>query len=279
MNHKFLLGSAIAAALLFGANAASACAITAWSSATGLTVADTGEPGAFKRYSGRCGLRIADAATPRFVQDNTPADEKSYRVRVYYFTGNITGATADIFQARSNGGTNIIRVTHDGNQLSFTTNTGGAAQSVIVADNAYYSIELAWAAGTVAPATTGSLTGTVTGNSGNAATATVAGTVNFTGLANTADSITDARIGIIAGVPTVTSAVFFDEFDSRRTTNPGRLLRGDANGNSSTTPADATAILNEFNNGVLGAGQPDCGENGAVTPADATCVLNIFNNG
>lgn len=279
MNRKYLLGTAIAASLLLGANVASACAISAWASATGLTVVDTGEPSAFKRYSGRCGLRVSDASTPRFVQDNTPADEKNYRFRLYYFTGNVTGGVVDIYQARNTGGTNIIRVTHDGNQLGFTTNTGGAAQNVVVADNAYYSVELAWAAGTLSPATTGSLTGTVTGNSGGAAAAVVAGTVNFPGLANSADSITDARMGLIAGSATVTAPVFFDEFDSRRTTNPGRLVRGDANNSGTTTPADATAVLNEFNNGVINVGQPDCGENGGVSPADATCVLNVFNNG
>ena len=280
MNRKFLLGSAIAATLMFGANVASACAISAWGSATGLTGADTGEPAAgFKRYSGRCSLRVGDGTVPRFVQDNTPADEKSYRLRFYYFTSNITAGTATIFQARNTGGTNMIQVTHDGNQLSFTTNTGGAAQNVVVADNAYYSIELAWAAGTVAPATTGSMTGTVTGNSGGAAAAVVAGIVNFTGLANSADSITDARMGVITGGATLATPVNFDEFDSRRTTNPGRLVRGDANNSGTTTPADATAVLNEFNNGVINLGQPDCGENGSVSPADATCVLNVFNNG
>lgn len=278
MNHKILLGTALAAALSFGANAASACAIAAWSSATGLTVADTGEPTAnFSRYSGRCSLRVPSfTAGGRFVQDNTPNNETSYRIRFYYNTGDITGET-DIFQARNTGGTNIVRITHDGTVLRFYANTGGAAQSVTVADSRYYSIELAWAAGTVSPVTTGTMTATVTGNSGNVAAAAVAGTVNFTGLANSADSITDARLGLIAAAaaPTVTAPVYFDEFDSRRTTNPGRLCRGDSNGNLSITAADRTAITNELA-GTVAAGQPDCNESGVVTATDRTCVTNLL---
>ena len=272
MNHKSLMGTAVAVALMFGAQAASACAISAWSSATGLTVADTGEPGAgFSRYSGRCSLRApnANGGTGRFVTDTTPNNETSYRARVYYYTGDITGVT-DIFQARNTGGTNIIRVTHDGNQLSFTTNTGGAAQNVTVADSKYYAIELAWAAG----AGTGSMTATVTGAGSN----TPAGTATFSNLANSTDSITDARLGLIAGNPTVTAPVYFDEFDSRRTQNPGRLLRGDANGDLSVLVGDAIQARNEALSGsttFVAAGQPDCNEDGLILVGDAICIRNI----
>jgi len=275
MNHKALLGTAVAAALMFGAQAVSACAISAWSSVTGVVAADAGESPAFKRYSGRCALRVSDASTPRFVTDITPNNETAYRVRFYYFTGDVSGATADIFQARNTGGTNIIRVTHNGAQLSFTTNTGGAAQTVTVADNAYYSIELNWAAG----AGTGSLTGTVTGNSGGSSTSLVAGTVNFANLSNSTDSITESRMGIVAGAPTVTAPVFFDEFDSRRTTSPGRLCRGNAAVplNGTVDVFDVVAIINDAG-GVpaqQSSGQPDATENGVVDVFDAVAALAI----
>jgi hypothetical protein len=281
MNNKYLLGTAVAAALMFGAQAASACAISAWSSATGLTVADTGEPPAgFKRYSGRCSLQVPNASTPRFVTDTTPNNEASYRVRFYYYTGNLTGATADIFQARNTGGTNIIRVTHDGNALSFTT-TSGAAQTVTVVDNRYYSIELAWAAG----AGTGSLTGTVTGNSGGAVTAAVAGTVNFPNLSNAADSITEARLGLISGAPTVASTVYFDEFDSRRTQNPGRLCRGDVGGGAggatdgNINVSDRVVITNEILETAVALGAPDVTEDGLVNVSDRVAVTNLILDG
>lgn len=278
MNHKNLIGTAVAAALLFGAQAVSACAISAWSSATGLAAADTGEPSAsFKRYSGRCSLRVpnSNSGAGRFVTDTTPNNEASYRARFYYFTGDITGSS-DIFQARNTGGTNIIRVAHDGNQLSFTTFNNGsqtAAQNLTVADNKYYSIEISWAAA----AGTGSMTATVTGNSGNATSSQVVGTLNFPNLTNAADSITEARLGLITGTPTVAAPVFFDEFDSRRTQNPGRLCRADAASpaNNVVNVFDAVAIINDASGSTLSTLQPDCNEDGIVNVFDGVCAVAV----
>lgn len=272
MNHKALLGTAVAAALMFAAQAASACAISAWSSATGLTVADTGEPAAgFSRYSGRCSVRVpnSNGGAGRFVTDTTPNNEASYRVRFYYYTGDITGSS-EIFQARNTGGTNIITVAHNGSALSFSTNTGGAAQNVTVADGKYYAIEIAWAAG----AGTGSMTATVTG----AGVVAPAGTATFSNLANSADSITDARLGLITGTPTVASPVYFDEFDSRRTQNPGRLCRGDANNDTAIGSQDRIVVTNEIlsSGSTPAIGQPDANEDGAIGSQDRIVITNLI---
>lgn len=48
----------------------------------------------------------------------------------------------------------------------------------------------------------GAGTGTMTGRVTGAGSATPAGTISFTNLANSADSITEARMGIITGAPT-----------------------------------------------------------------------------
>lgn len=283
MNNKYLLGTAVAAALMFGAQAASACAISAWTSATGLTAADTGEPTAgFSRTSGACSLRVANSngTAGRFVTDATPNNETSYRVRFYYFTGDVTGST-DIFQAVNTGNTNIIRVAHNGSQLSFFVNGVANPQTVTVVDNKYYSIELAWSAA----AGTGAMTGTVTGNSGAATTAAVAGTVNFPALSNASDNITEVRLGMITGTATTAAlaSAYFDEFDSRRTQNPGRLCRGDAGGGTAGAPdgiigsADRVLITNEIlGSGTQPRGQPDASEDGLVASADRVAVTNMI---
>lgn len=282
MNHKALLGTAVAAALMFGAQAASACAISAWSSATGLTVADTGEPTAgFSRYSGACSLRVpnANGGAGRFVTDTTPASETSYRVRFYYFTGDISSATS-IFQARNTGGTNIIEVVHNGSTLSFSTANGGAAQTITVVDNRYYSIEIDWASG----AGTGSMAVRVFGNSGAAVAEAQTGTLTFANLNNGSDRIDEARMGLINGTATVAApGVYFDEFDSRRTQSPGRLCRGDAGGGAAGAPdnligaADRVLITNEIlGTGTQPRGQPDANQDGLTAAADRVAVTNLI---
>ena len=281
MNHKALLGTAVAAALMFGAQAASACAISAWSSATGLTVADTGTyADGFSPIDGDCGLRVADSngVNGRFVTDTTPNAETSFKARFYYFTGDIQG-TAPIFQARNTGGTNIIQITHSAaGVLSFTANTGGAAQTVNVVDNRYYAIELSWTSGTP-----GTLTATVSGNAAAAVTIPVAGTVNFTTLSNSADRIDEVRLGLIGGSVTSAAPVYFDEYDSRRTTVPGLLCRGDAGGGPGGTPdfiigaADRVLITNQ----ILGTNQQphgyrDANGDGLVASVDRVAVTNLI---
>lgn len=277
MNQKLLLGTAIAFGLAMGASNADACAISAWSSATGLTAADTGSPPTFKRYSQACGLRV-DAAN-EFVQDNTPENDAQYRVRFYVFTGDVTGNTP-IFRARGTGGTSLLTVTYNGGAAnSFVVGLNGTASTFTmnnVADNAWYSVELNWTA-----AASGGVTGKIRGaGSPSALGAQNVDITGLTGVNNNADRVTDAQLGALAASGlTFTAPMFFDDFDSRRTTSPGRKPRGDANGNGNVTATDAVQILNEFANGTLTVGQPDCNENGAVTATDAVCALNIFANG
>jgi hypothetical protein len=86
-------------------------------------------------------------------------------------------------------------------------------------------------------------------------------------------------MGVIVGSPTFAggSSYFFDEFDSRRTTNPGRLCRGDADNNNAVNVFDIGAIVAEMqqpaNPAVLTSGQPDFNEDGTVNVFDIGAMV------
>lgn len=279
MNRKFLLGSAIAAALLFGANVASACSLTAWNAVQGLVAADAAEPspgnnnptlGGNSRYSGRCGLEVN--AQNKFVTDNTPAGEVSYLTRFYVYTGDITGSTP-ILRAENTGATPIITATYNGgatNTLVIGINGTANTDSIVLQDNRWYSVELNWAQAT-------GVTGRVRGaGAGPCATPACPNNEEISVVGTSPLTVDTVRMGMIAasGI-TVTMAMFFDEFDSRRTTSPGRLRRGDANASNTITTADITGVLLDIS-GDLRVGQPDANESGVVNTADVTAVLNLI---
>ncbi len=266
MRSKSLITLSAALALAAFGQAAQACALSAWSSATGVTqAANTGEPPAgFARYSGRCGLRTT--AGNQFVQDNSPGSANSYKARFYVKAD--AGSSGDLFKARNAGGTAIITVAYNGTAFTFNVN-GAATQPAAVTATAgrWHSIEIDWAAGAVA-------TFKVKGAGQTVATSPAA--VSSTA-APAGDLIANVRLGNTEAAGTGT--VSFDEFDSRRTTAPGRLCRGDANNSSAGNPAgqltggDAQAIIAESVGTALALGQPDFNENGSVTGGDAQAVI------
>jgi len=261
---KTLLGAAIFSAVAFtGANA---CSISAWSAvdSLGVVAADSGEAPAFPRYSGRCSLRVVGAATAKYVQDNTPTNATSYKARAYVLpTGVDTGAGGFVYLARDGAGANLIRIALTGGNLQ-TTVTGSAAAipSIPVTSGRYYSIEIEWAQGAAAPFSI-----KVQG-AGDAAPTTQTTTTN-----NPTGVLKDVRLGLSAGSA---GTAFFDEYDSRRTTAPGRLCRGDANGNNLIQGNDRVIISNEIAGTALALGQPDANENGLVQGNDRVVVSNLI---
>lgn len=260
LRSKSLIALSVGAALLMMGQVASACAISAWSSATGLSAADSGEPTAgFSRYSGKCSLRANGPS--KFVQDNSPANATSYFARFYVNTGTL--ASADIFKARDAANADVIRVSYNAGNLSFFVK-GAAAQPANIPAIAgrWYSVELSWAQGAAA-----AFNVKVQGDNGAAVTAP-ATTIN-----SATDVINNVQLGMInAGA---TGQGFFDEFDSRRTTAPGRLCKGDANGNGQIQGNDRVTISNEIA-GTVATGQPDANENGSVQGNDRVVVSNLI---
>jgi hypothetical protein len=256
MRIKSILSLSTAIAMAVFAQGAQACAISAWSSATGITVADTGAPAAgFSRYSGVCGLKTVGGA--KFVQDNSPGSANSYKARFYVRAE--AGAAGTIFKARNAASAAVISVAANGTAFTFAVNGAAAATTVPYTVGSWYSIEMNFTAGA---ATTFSVTG--------AAGAPVAVTAAASAAA---DVIANVQLGNIEAAGTGNFG--FDEFDSRRTTAPGRLCRGDANANGLIQGNDRILITNETL-GTLAPGQPDCNENGLVQGNDRVCVTNLI---
>jgi hypothetical protein len=263
MRTKFLLGAAILGALAF--NQAGACAFSAWSAtdSVGITAANVGSPPAagFSRASGLCSLKIDGSATARYVQDNTPTNALTYEARFYINSASAdTGAAGFIYLARSATATDVIKIALVGNALRTTVAGGGAVADIPIVAGRLYSVELSWKSGTAQ-----AFQIKVQGNG----TAAVTQTTTVT----TAAVLKDVRLGLSAAA---TGSINFDEYDSRRTTAPGRLCKEDANGNNLIQGTDRVTITNEILAVSLATGQADCTENGAVQGTDRVCVTNAI---
>src|SRR5690625_1983436 len=70
-------------------------------------------------------------------------------------------------------------------------------------------------------------------------------------------------------------SIDFDDFDSRRSERPGRLLVGDANSDGEVTLADVSSVSDEVFDSIYSLGQPDCNEDGEITLADVACIADI----
>ncbi|SRR5258706_10442822 len=252
---------------------ASACATSAWTTVVGAVTA--GSPPAVSRYSGKCAA--LSTATGNYVQDDSPGTEKNYFAQFYVFTGLSAGG-ATVFRARNANAlpSTAIQVDYnrgDGTNGNFTFTSNGTTAVNGVKASKWYMIRMSW-----------------TANAPNTMAIVVQGAnssiplTNNTSVTTNGDSVESAELGWLNGTGSVATGtanpgIATDAFVSQRATAPTRLTRGDATGSNGVGFADASAIVNEFLNGVLANGQPDCNEDGAVGFADASCAVNIFLNG
>ena len=266
MKFKTLALVAAASFGLAGTSAVFACSTAAWNGG------ETGNPqegrpaDGVARYAGQCGLR--SAATAQFVTDNTPTAETTFRARFYVYTGMTSGSPV-VYEALNAGSVRQIGVTYnrDAGNLSFAT-TGPTPQTVTVAPNAWYSVELDWSR------TRGNMIVAVRG-----AAATADSSVTVAGVGGT-DQIDTARLGWVSGAGVAAArGLVTDAYESRRATAIGRLCRGDANLDNTRNSGDQIAQRNEFLNGTLAAGQPDANEDGTVNSGDQITVRNLFLGG
>lgn len=258
----------LAAALLVAlpTSGAMACTISNWNGTNTAAAANTGGPAeGIARYSGVCGLAVDSG---KYVVDNTPGTEGTYRARFYVLT-KATG-TVTIFKASASdngGGASVIEVDYTGSAFNFRSNGAAVGSGVAgIQANKWYSIEMLYVSG-------GNFTASVWGAGGTAEVG------NVSGAAGTG-TVGSAVLGAVAG-STGAASLGFDAFESTRseTTAIGRLCRGDANGDGTRNSGDGVAMRNEFLNGTLASGQPDCNEDGFVNSGDGVCVRQIFLGG
>lgn len=258
--------AAVAAALvgMAAAQSSMACSLTAWGQgnppgATGVVGAPVaGEPDdavPVKRYSGRCGLQ---AGTGAYVQDGLPTAEATYNAQFYMFTS----ASATYFQADSSAPAALIKVKYDGTNIVVERDGGVANTTPIPATaNRWYRVLVKWSA------TAGTLQYTVRGAGAPEASA-VSGTISGVG---SALRIETAKLGMVEGA---TGNVSVDAFESRRTSDPAPLCRGDANADTILNVQDRILITNEAAGSSLNSGQPDVNEDGLINVQDRILVTN-----
>ena len=264
------------------AQAQGVCTIDNWQvndvpAAVGLDNSNVGQPNetdadgrAFRRYAGPCGLRVPLDDEPRYVRDGSPAAESEYKVRFYVFLNDLSGNVL-LFEAVDSAGDPLIEIWYDHANSVFAADmeTGSGAENLgeLPAAPGWNSIQFQW--------------GSVTDEDG----VLVEG-VNAEFIVNESNPIranldlkdallTEARLGNVSGANG--GYLDFDDFDSRRSMAPGRLLVGDANGDGRIGVGDLVAILSELNSLSFASGQPDCNQDGRIGVGDLVCVLTILN--
>ena len=298
MNHEDRQGSsrpALAAKALFSGVALSAllgmslnaqaqsCTITNWA---GGSVNDSalfaGSPlDGNTRYGGPCSLEVSLDSGFAYVVDNSPIAEQDYITR-FYFNPNGNGsadAPMVIFAANdeSDGtGEDVIQLWFNVASadpfvaqpnhvtLVVVTETGIEeiqAGATSIRANGWNSFEIVWTSGPAAE---------VTLKVNERDDLTVTGDTSSQRVRTALLGFVDEGVSISSTTP-----LYFDDFDSRRQSRPGRLLRGDANDDGVINAQDFVTVINEIG-GSLAAGQPDCNEDGVINAQDFVCLINVI---
>lgn len=282
-------GLAVAASLGLALNAqAQDCTILNWAggaSGAGNLFAGTPDDGN-SRYGGPCSLRVTvDDGDEAFVVDNSPIAEQGYIARFYFNpNGNAdAGLPMIIFAANdetAGGGDDVVQLWYNVESADPFSAAAGAATLVVttasgvseinvdatdINGDGWNSFEIVWE---------------------SAASAEIALSVNGgTDLTTTGDTsderVRSALLGFVGddgSSITASNVMYFDDFDSRRISRPGRLLVGDANDDGVVNIFDVQTVGAEVTGDDLAAGQPDCNEDGVVNIFDVQCVGVIVTN-
>lgn len=246
--------AAVALGLAMAGQSAMACNADNWFDKTDATVLASG-PGSqpsISRYSGLCAMQTS-AGSEAWVEDDSPGGIDRIRARFYVLADNTE--TARIYRGFNAGGSAIFNVALNPNNGNIVFLSSG--ESVVCAGCAtagsWNSIEVDWDAGA--------------GNISLSANGAAPVSTSIT----SAETVSKVRLGNLNSAGGVMN---FDAYESRRTTEIGRLLRGDANSDGNVNVGDITAVSNEIFATPFASGQPDCNEDGNVNVGDITCLAN-----
>lgn len=258
-----LTNLALAAGLAMVGQSALACSSDLWAQDTGVTLGGPEDTTPnISRFSGLCAMQ-ADSAGP-YVVDDSPGGINRIRARFYMYVNQ--DADAAVYRGFDSSNGQVFEVSVNPTSGDVVFSSVGASTSATCPgcanDGFWNSIEVDW------NADGGNLSLWVNTDARDVP-------ADDTQSLSTAATVSTVRLGNLDGVA---GTMNFDAYESRRTTEIGRLLRGDADANGAIGGGDITAIINEFLNVQLSNGQPDCDGNGSVGGGDITCVINIFLN-
>jgi len=284
MNKK--IKTILAASLLTLGMAAQACTLTAWDDAD--AGAKAGGPkeavpaDVINRYSGICAL---DATAGTVTNDGSagnggPVDETQMIVR-FYFRAVGTSGSATLFTAYKEVGntTPIYTVTFDGTNVLVTSNDGGTNTTAAVSNpntastSHWHSVEIDWNQNAAISLWVDSDANPIQLPNALAVAADAAAQP----LGSSADG-TSVISSVVLGGATTFANVYFDEYESRRSSPIGRVLKGDGSGNSERDLDDIILVLNEVLSpaATQSVGNHDADENGVVEFEDIIATLNLF---
>lgn len=250
----------LALGLLLGAQNAIACTVDNWNGGNSENITAGGPDIGLARYSGLCAMETP-ASTAAWVQDNSPGGINRIRARLYVLNELASGQSAVIYRGFSTdtgtGPLFTVRLATDGTVRLIDNATAAEVQQT--SSTNWVSVEIDWSQGSG----NGTISLSINGQTPAANNA----------LNNTGSSLQSVRLGNLLGAA---GSLNFDAYESRRTTEIGRLIRGDADANGSVGGGDISAIIDEFLNGNLAEGQPDCDENGNIGAGDISCIIQIF---
>ena len=256
----------IALGLLLSAQTALACTVTNWTGgSSGAGVLASGPDGpdgnpAIARYAGVCSMQTADSSA-EWVQDDSPGGIDRIRARFYVLNELDVSQSAVVYRGFSTtGGTGnlfTVRVNDDGIVRLIDNATATEVQQS--SSTGWTSIEIDWSQGNG----DGVISLSVNGQTPAA----------VSNLSNSGQALQSVRLGNLLGAG---GTLNFDAYESRRTTEIGRLVVADANASGDVTGADLSVIASEILGNGLAIGQPDCNESGGVTGADLSCTAAII---